>query len=269
MISTIIELFGAQIVIGLLLCACAALIGVILVLKRYSMIGDGLSHVSFSIFAVAMCLNINSEISLLITIPITVLIAYLLLVIGQKTKLKGDSAIALISTSALAISYLVLYTTGNTTNIESFLFGSLITADSNYLFVIIPLTVLIVLFFILYYNRIFSITFDENFAKATGVKTKLYNFIFAAFSAIIISLGMRILGTLLISAIIVFPAISAMRLSNSFKKVLIISVLLSVVAFIVAFFGFYELPVGPAIVCVNFVIFIICSIINFIKKRTK
>lgn len=260
------EFFKYPILVGVLLCLSASIIGVVLVLKRYSMIGDGLSHVSFGVFAVALAVNVSPNFPIFIAIPIVIVVAYILLRVGQNTKMKGDAAIALISSSALAIAYLVLNITGSNIDIDNYLFGSVLFASKSDFMMILPIAIIVVLFFIFFYNRIFAVTFDESFAKATGTKTKLYNAIFAILTAVIIVLGMRIMGTLLISSLIIFPALSSMRVFNKFKVVVIASAVLSVVSFLIAFFVFTDFPSGASVVIVNLCFFILFSAIGFFKK---
>ena len=198
-----IEFFKYPLLVGIMLTIAASIVGVVLVLKRYSMIGDGLSHVSFGVIAVAMCLNLASDLSLFIAIPIVVVVAYILLIIGQNSKIKGDAIIGLLASSSLAIAYLFLNESGTTIDIDSYLFGSILFATKKDLMIIMPVCIIVIIFFVFFYNRIFSITFDETFAKATGVNTKFYNMMFAILTAVIIVFGMRIMGTLLISSLIV------------------------------------------------------------------
>lgn len=261
-----IEFFKYPILVGILLCLSASIIGVVLVLKRYSMIGDGLSHVSFGVFAVALAVNVSPNFPLFIAIPVVIVVAYILLRIGANTKMKGDAAIAIISSSSLAIAYLVLNVTGSSIDIDNYLFGSVLFANKNDFLMILPIAIIIVMFFIFFYNRIFSVTFDEAFAKATGTNTKLYNVIFAILTAVIIVLGMRIMGTLLISSLIIFPALTSMRVFNKFKVVVITSAVLSVISFLIAFFAFPDFPSGASVVIVNLGFLIIFSIIGLLKK---
>lgn len=261
-----IELFKYPLIVGILLCFSASIIGVILVLKRYSMIGDGLSHVSFGVFAIAMTLNISPDFPLFVAVPIVIVFAYILLVIGDNTKIKGDSAIALLSSSSLAIAYCVLNFSGSQIDIDSYLFGSILFADRKDFLMILPIAIIIIIFFIFFYNRIFAVTFDESFAKATGTNTRLYNALFACLTAVIIVLGMRIMGTLLISSLIIFPALTSMRVFNKFKSVIISSAIISIMSFLIAFFGFIEFPSGASIVIVNLLFFLLFTIIGFIKK---
>ena len=257
--------------VGILLSFTAAIIGVVLVLKRYSMIGDGLSHVSFGVFAVLIALSPMIQDSTIITyiaIPIVMVVAYLLLRIGESTKIKGDAAIGLISSVALAIGYFVgSLSEGFTKDINSMMFGSVVTANKQDFFIILPVTLVVILVFIILYNRIFAVTFDEDFAKATGMRTKTYNMIFAFFTAITVVIGIKIMGALLISSLILLPALSAMQVFTKFKKVIIASSIISVFCFVFAFFVFAKYSSASSIVIVNFVVFIVFSIIGFFRRK--
>lgn len=264
-----IDFFKYPLLVGIMLTIAASIVGVVLVLKRYSMIGDGLSHVSFGVIAVAMCLNLASDLSLFIAIPIVVVVAYILLIIGQNSKIKGDAIIGLLASSSLAIAYLFLNESGTTIDIDSYLFGSILFATKKDLMIIMPVCIIVIIFFVFFYNRIFSITFDETFAKATGVNTKFYNMMFAILTAVIIVFGMRIMGTLLISSLIVFPALSSMRLFNKFKMVIISSSIISVTCFLMAFFLFPNFPSGASVVVINLFVFVCCTIIGYAVKLIK
>ena len=264
-----IDFFKYPLLVGILLTVAASIVGVVLVLKRYSMFGDGLSHVSFGVIAAAMCLNLASDLSLFIAIPIVVVVAYILLIIGQSSKIKGDAIIGLLASSSLAIAYLFLNESGTTIDIDSYLFGSILFATKKDFLIILPVCVIVIIFFIFFYNRIFSITFDETFAKATGVNTKFYNMMFAILTAVIIVFGMRIMGTLLISSLIIFPALSSMRLFNKFKIVIISSALISVTCFLMASFLFPNFPSGASVVVMNLFVFVCCTIIGYAIKLIK
>lgn len=261
-----IEFFKYPLLVGILLCLSASAIGVVLILKRYSMIGDGLSHVSFGVVAIAMAVNVSPKLSIFVAIPIVILVAYLLLIVGNSTKMKGDSAIALISSSSLALAYLILNVTGTSIDIDNYLFGSILFATKKDFYFILPVAIIIICFFVFFYNRIFAVTFDEAFAKATGTKTKLYNAVFAILTAVIIVLGMRIMGTLLISSLIIFPALTSMQVFKKFKVVIISSTIISVVNFLISFFLFTNFPSGASVVIVNLVVFIAFAIIGQVMK---
>ena len=250
-------------IVGVLISLCAALFGVVLVLKRYSFIGDGLSHVAFGAIAIAAVLNVTNE--LLFVMPVTVLCAVLLLKTGKRGHLKGDAAIAVVSVSALGLGYLALDLGSASTNVAgdvcSSLFGSfsILTLSSEDLWVCLVTSAVVLGIFILLYRRIFAVTFDEDFARAIGVRTALYNLLLAVVTAVIIVLAMNLVGSLLISALIVFPALSAMRLCGSFRSVLICSSLLAVagsgLGILISLLA--STPVGPTIVAVDLSFFLL------------
>ena len=220
-------------IVGVLISLCSSLFGVTLVLKRYSFIGDGLSHVAFGAMAIATVFNLTNN--MLLVLPVTVICAVLLLKTGQNTKIKGDAAIAMISVGALALGYLVMNVFSTSANISgdvcSTLFGStsILTLSEAEVVLCIVLSVVVIAIFILFYNKIFAVTFDENFSKASGVRANAYNFLIAVVIAVIIVLAMNLVGSLLISALIIFPALSAMRLFNSFKSVTVFSAVFAVI----------------------------------------
>lgn len=260
------------IIVGLVVSLCSSLLGVSLVLKRYSMIGDGLSHVGFGTLTVAAAMNFASK-SMLISIPVVVLAAFLLLRLNENSKIKGDSAIALISTSALAIGYTVSYTSSATSNMDvcNFMFGNLLTIKESEVMPCLILSVVVLVLFIFLYNRIFAVTFDETFAKATGTKSGLYNMMIAFLTAITIVMGMKIMGTLLISALIIFPALTSMRLCKSFKGVIICSAIISVICCLLGIFAGVALgtPTGSSIVLCDLALFLIFSLIAYCIGRKK
>lgn len=266
------EFVRYALIVGTLIALCAALLGVILVLKRFSFIGDGLSHLSFGVIAVATVAQLTNE--MLLVLPVTIVSAILLLKSGQNKKMNGDGALAMISVSSLAIGYLLYNMFPNSPNITgdvcSTLFGSqsILTLTLSDLIVSIVLTIIVLAFFVLFYNKIFAITFDENFSQATGIKANIYNLIIAVVIAVVVVLAMNLVGSLLISALIIFPALSAMRVFKSFKSVTICSAIFSVVCVVVgiliAIVSGY--PVGPMIVAVDLLGFIIFVIIGVIKE---
>ena len=251
-------------IVGILVSLCAALLGVSLVLKRFSMIGDGLSHVGFGALALAAALNIAP---LALAVPVVVLAAFLLLRINKSSRINGDAAIALISSSALTVGVIVIsVTTGMNADVSSYMFGSILSLSGDDAVLSIVLSVIVLCMFVFLYPRIFAVTFDEDFARATGTKAELYNSVIAVLTAV---LGMRMMGALLISSLIVFPALSSMRLCRSFRSVVICSGALAVLCFVLgmaASFAF-ELPSGASVVAVNIVAFLLFSIAAFIKKR--
>lgn len=254
--------------VGCLLALTASILGVVLVLKRYSMIGDGLSHVTFGVFAIALGIDfIDPDLSIFIVIPIVMVAAYFLLRLGESQKIKGDAAIGLISSAFLAVGYLVGSQTGFTRDIQSYMFGSIAFAGIKELIVIAPIAIVVLVSFIFLYNRIFAVTFDESFARAIGIKTRVYNMIFAFFTAVVIVVGIKIMGSLLISSIIILPALSAMQVFTKFKKVMIASAIMSISCFIIAFFLFIEYSSGASVVIVNLICFVICAIIGAIRRK--
>lgn len=252
--------------VGSLVSLCAALLGVNLVLKRYSMIGDGLSHVGFGTLAIATAANLAP---LQVSIPVVILTAFLLLRISESSKIKGDAAIALISTSSLAIGVIaVSLTTGMNTDVCNYMFGSILAMNKSDVNLSIILSVIVIILFSLFYHRLFAVTFDETFARATGLKAELYNMLLAALTAVTIVLGMRMMGALLISSLIIFPALTSMRICKSFKTVIISSVFVSLICL---FLGLtvsyqYETPAGASIVAANIVAFLIYWFIALFRR---
>ena len=258
-------------IVGVLIALCSSLLGVTLVLKRFSFIGDGLSHVAFGAIAIAAVLHLSNE--MLLVLPVTVLSAVLLLRTGQSGKIRGDAAIAMISVGAMAFGYLLMNLFSTSTNLSgdvcSTLFGStsILTLTKREVWLCAVLSVAVVLIFILFYNKIFAVTFDESFAKATGTNAERYNLLIAVIVAVIIVLAMNLVGSLLISALVIFPALSAMRLYRSFRSVTVCSAALSVLC---AFFGIVisivaGTPVGSTIVAVDVAAFALCALIGALK----
>ena len=260
-------------IVGVLIALCSALFGVVLVLKRFSFIGDGLSHVAFGALAIATVMNITNN--MLVVLPITVICAILLLKTGQNTKIKGDAAIAMLSAGALAVGYLIMSLFSGSGNVAgdvcSTLFGSfsIITLSSWEVILCIVLSLVVITLFILFYNRIFSVTFDEDFARASGTRASLYNLLIAVVTAIIIVLAMNLVGSLLISALVIFPALSSMRVCRTFKRVVITSTVISVVCAIIGILTaiIFSTPVGPTIVLCNILAFLVCFVIGKIRKN--
>ncbi len=262
---------------GILISLCAALLGVSLVLKRYSMIGDGLSHVGFGATAIAAVLNL-ADASLYVSIPIVVVSAFFLLRINENAKLKGDAAIGIISSGALAIGTVIIsFTNGMNTDVCNYLFGSPLTMTQSDVYLSIILSIVVLALFVLFYNKIFAVTFDESFMKATGLRANLYNTVIAVLTAVTIVLGMKVMGALLISALIIFPAVSSMRICKSFLTVTISSAIIAVVCFIIGLAvscvyvspAGYTLPTGATIVIINIFVFVIFSIIKLLKSKKK
>lgn len=260
-------------IVGVLIALCSSLLGVTLVLKRFSFIGDGLSHVAFGAMAIASVLNITNN--MLFILPVTVICAILLLRAGQNTRIKGDAAIAMISVGALAIGYLLMNLFSTSLNISgdvcSTLFGStsILTLTKGEVWLCAILSIVVVAIFILFYNKIFAVTFDENFAKATGTRANAYNLLIAVVIAVIIVLAMNLVGSLLISALVIFPALSAMRLFKSFRSVTISAAVMSVISatagILISILA--GTPVGSTIVAVDIAVFLISYGIGRIAGR--
>ncbi|MDY3928371.1 MAG: metal ABC transporter permease [Clostridia bacterium] len=255
------------VVVGILVSLCAALLGVCLVLRKLSMIGDGLSHVGFGALAIASALSLSP---LKVTIPIVIAAAFLLLRLSENSKIKGDSAIAIISTGALAIGVMIISLSNNSnTDLNSYLFGSILAMSNEDMILSIVLSVIVLILFILFYNKIFAVTFDEAFARATGINTEIFNVLIAVLTAVTIVVGMRMMGAMLISSLIIFPAITSMRIFKTFKPVTICSAILSVVCFLIGITisYLYAAPTGASIVVVNIAVLLIFAIVGKILKR--
>jgi len=258
-------------IVGVLIALCSSLLGVTLVLKRYSFIGDGLSHVAFGALAIATVLQLTNK--MIIVLPLTILFAILLLRKGQNAKIKGDAAIAMLSVGALAFGYLIMNLFPTSSNISgdvcSTLFGStsILTLTKADVWACGILAVIVILIFILFYNRIFAVTFDENFANAVGTKVNLYNLLIATVIAVIIVLAMNLVGSLLISALVIFPALSAMSILKSFRSVTIFSAVSSMICALVGILIsiLAGTPVGSTIVAVDCILFGVCYLIGRIK----
>lgn len=253
--------------VGLVVALCAALLGVNLVLKRCSMIGDGLSHVGFGSLAIAAAFGIAP---LKVAIPAVILASLFLTRIASSKKINGDAAIAMISTSALAIGTLILSVSeGMNTDLESYMFGSLLAASREDLLLCLILGGVVVLCFLLLYPLFFAVTFDEAFARASGVRSGLLNTGISVLTAVTVVLGMRLLGALLISALILFPCLSAMRLFNTFKRVVICAAVLSLLCFCVGFLAacLLDAPPGATVVVVNLIAFLLFSAVAFVRGR--
>ncbi len=274
MFDIISEIFSAPVlvralIVGILVSLCAALLGVSLVLKRYSMIGDGLSHVGFGALAIAAVMNLAP---MAVAIPVVIVAAFLLLRLSSNSKINGDAAIALISTSALAIGVMaVSMSKGMNIDINSYLFGSIVSVSRGDVIISVILALSVLFMFVFLYTKIFAITFDENFAKATGINVNLYNMLIALLTAVTIVIGMRLMGSMLISSLIIFPALCSMRVFKSFLSVTISSAIISVVTFVIGMFISYaaDTPCGASIVCVNIVVFTAFFMVGSVLKRTK
>ena len=272
MIELILEMLSFSFItraltVGTLVALCSALLGVNLVLKRFSMIGDGLAHVGFGALSVALAFGWAP---LYVSLPVVLIAAFLLLRLGANSKIRGDAAIALVSSSALAIGAIVMsITIGMTADMCNFMFGSILAVSQQDLWLGVAVSIIVLILFILFYNRLFAVTFDENFAKATGTKTQHYNTLLAFLTAMVIVIGMRLMGALLISSLIVFPAITSMRVFKSFKGVVVSSAVLSVICFLIGVVLSYvhALPTGASIVMVNLFALVIFSLISQIRLR--
>ncbi len=260
--------------VGVMIALCSALFGVVLVLKRFSFLGDGLSHTAFGALAVATVLDMTDK--FLLVLPVTAVIAVVLLKKGRNVKVKGDAALAMVSVGALAIGYILLNIFPGGKNISGdvcgTLFGatSILTLGKDEVTLCAILSALVLLIFIVFYNRIFIVTFDESFAESTGISTNLYNTVIAVVTSVIIVVAMKLVGSLLISALIVFPALSAMRIFNSFKGTVICSAVLAVLTaslgIVVSVLA--STPVGPSIVLMNILFFVVLSAVGKLKPRS-
>lgn len=254
---------------GLMISLCSALLGVSLVLKKFSMIGDGLSHVGFGAMAIAVAANVAP---LTVALPVVIVASFLLIRMNEKAKIKGDVAIALLSTGALAVGVMVTsMTTGMNVDIYNYMFGSILTMKNSDVVITAILTACVVSLFVIFYNEIFAVTFDESFAKATGTKVSFYNMLIAALIAVTIVIGMRMMGALLISSLIIFPSVTSMRISKSYRNVIISSCLVSVFCFIsgLIFSVKYEAPTGASVVVVNIFVLIFFATLSKIRNAEK
>ena len=271
MFDVIKEMFGyaflaRAFIVGALVSICAALLGVSLVLKRYSMIGAGLSNVGFGSLALATALNMAP---LSVAIPVVIAAAFLLLRLSENSKIKGDAAVALISTGALAIGVIIISrTTGMNTDVCNYLFGSILAMAKTDVYLSIVLSVIVLVLFVLFYHQLFVITFDETFARASGIKTDLYNMLIAFLTALTIVLGMRIMGAMLISSLIIFPALSSMRLFKKFKSVTICSAVISILCFFtgIVISYLYATPTGASVVLINIIVFVLFWLIETLSN---
>jgi len=271
MFQMLAELFSftfmvRAIVVGLLVSLCAALLGVNLVLKRYAMIGTGLSHVGFAAMAIA---GVFDFAPLPVSMPVVVAAAFLLLRLNENNKIRGDSAVALVSTSSLAIGVIVVsMTTGLTLHICNVMFGSIFAMAQADMYISVALSIVVLALFVLFYKQLFAVTHDEDFARATGTKVEVYKSLLAILTAITVVLGMRMMGALLIASLTLFPALSAMRLCKRFLSVVITAAVIGVVCFFIGMlFSFgLDLPPGASVVAVNLVVFAVFSVIAIIKR---
>lgn len=251
--------------VGLMVSLCAAVLGVPLVLKRYSMIGDGLSHVGFGALAIASALNLAP---LAVAVPAVIAAAVLLLRLGRNSSVKGDAAVAMISSGALALGVIcVSVTSGMNTEVSSYMFGSVLSLSRSDTIMSIALSAAVLAAFVLFYPRIFSVTFDESFSRATGGRTELFNSLLAVLTAVTIVLGMRMMGALLISSLVIFPALSAMRVCKSFKGVILCAAAVSLICFTAGLVASYflETPTGASVVAADLGAY--CLFVLLSKRR--
>ena len=254
-------------VVGSLVALCSSLLGVSLVLKRYSMLGDGLSHVGFGALAIAAAANVAP---LAVAIPVVIAAAVLLLRIRGNSRIKGDAAIALISTSSLAVGVMVIsMTTGMNTDVYNYMFGSILAMSAEDVRLSVILAVVVLALYVFFYNKIFAITFDETFAQATGVKADMYNTLIAVLTAVTIVLGMRMMGALLISSLIIFPALTSMRVCRTFKSVIVNSAGISVVCLVIGITVSYvwATPAGASVVMANIAALLVYSVAGMLRNR--
>ena len=258
---------------GVLVAFCASILGVTLVLKRFSYIGDGLSHVAFAAMAIAMVLRLSNN--TLVILPITVVAAILMLKTGQNAKINGDAVIAILSVGSLAVGYLIMNISGTSQNVSgdvcSTLFGaaSILTLSNTDVWICLIMSLVVLLFYVFYYHKIFSVTFDENFARATGIHTGAYNVLMAIVTAVVIVVAMNIVGSLLVSALIIFPALSAMRVFKNYKSVFICSAIVGVLSALIGILISIvaSTPVSATIVAIDIFLFIVFCVIGFALHR--
>lgn len=254
-------------VVGILISLCAALIGVPLVLKRNSMLGDGLSHAGFGAFAIATILGFAP---LEFAIPIVIIVSFFILKLGENSKIHGDARIALISASFLAIGIFVISVTkGVNTDINNYLFGSILSINDTDIIVSVIVSLIVVLLYVFSYNKIFAITFDERFAKSIGIKTNFYNILFACLCSVVVVLGMRLMGALLISSLIIFPTLTSMQIFKKFKSVVIMSIFVSIFSFVIGLMLSYlfSTPTGATIVIVNLAVFVLAYLLRLLCRK--
>lgn len=252
--------------VGVLVSLCASLLGTSLVLKRYSMIGDGLSHVGYGAMAVAAAMNVAP---LQVAIPVVIVAAFFLLRLSQNSKLKGDALIAILSSSSLAIGMIVVSVMEVNIDLNSYMFGSILALSNEDVVLSVISSVIVIILYVLFYNKIFAVTFDESFSKATGVRANIYNMLIALLTAVVIVVGMRLMGALLISSLVIFPSLTSMRVCKSYRGVTICSVAVSVLCFFAGMVTTFYIPVptGACIVVTNLLVFLIFMAIGALKGR--
>ena len=254
-------------IVGVCISLCSSLLGVNMVLKNKAMIGDGLSHVAFGACAIAACLNWAP---LIVSIPVVVISAFIILKLSEKSKIHGDSLIALFASSSLAIGYIAIKLGGLNKDLDSYLYGNIYMISTTELILTLVLTVVVIGAFVIFYNRIFSITFDEDFSKSSGVRTEIYNIIISILCAFTVVIGMKVMGTLLITSLIVFPVLSARQICKTYKHVVIASAIISVLCFVIGIITnlAVDLPVGATIVVINLIVFIIFLVTRLIMNKS-
>ncbi len=253
-------------IVGILIALCSSLLGVNLVLKRYAMIGDGLSHVGFGALAIAAAMNLAP---LKIAIPIVIVTAFLLLRMSESGKMKGDSAIAMVSSCSLALGVLIVSISSSNVDLNSYLFGSIYAIGEEDMYLSIILSVIVILLYVVFYNKLFAITFDENFARATGAKASAYNMIMACLTAVTVVIGMRLVGSLLISSLIIFPPITSMRICKTYKNVIISSIIVSIICIVIGIVSSFvlDVPASSCIVLANLIAYLLFYIVGTLKSR--
>lgn len=254
-------------IVGVCISLCSSLLGVNMVLKNKAMIGDGLSHVAFGACAIAACLNWAP---LIVSIPVVVISAFIILKLSEKSKIHGDSLIALFASSSLAIGYIAIKLGDLNKDLDSYLYGNIYMISTTELILTLVLTVVVIGAFVIFYNRIFSITFDEDFSKSSGVRTEIYNIIISILCAFTVVIGMKVMGTLLITSLIVFPVLSARQICKTYKHVVIASAVISVLCFVIGIITnlAVDLPVGATIVVINLIVFIILLVTRLIMNKS-
>lgn len=261
------EYLRNALIVGLLISVCTAILGVELVLKKFSMLGDGLSHVSFGTLAVAAAFNFER---LEVSLVIVVLVAFLLLQIKQNSKINGDAAIAIVSGSFMALGiFASSYSGGANTDFNSYMFGSIFAINGGNFAISVAMCAVVIAVYLLFYNKIFAITFDEGFCKATGGKSGAYNLIIAVLTAVTVVIGMRLIGTLLIASLTVFPVVSSYRLAKNFKSCVLYSAIISVAAFLIGFalsLSFDKMPLSTGVIFSNLFIMLLCGVAVKIKN---
>ncbi|MCQ2434499.1 MAG: metal ABC transporter permease [Oscillospiraceae bacterium] len=253
---------------GVAVSLCSSLLGVSMVLKRCSMIGDGLSHVGYGTLCIAVAMGWAP---IQVTIPVVIVAAYILLRLSESRKSRGDTAIAMFSTSALALGILVSSKANLTTDVSHYMFGSILAMTHGDVILSVVLSVCVLLVYLLFYDKIFAVTFDENFAQATGLNVRFYNLLIAVLTAVTVVLGMMMMGALLISSLMIFPAVTAMRICRSFKRVVVTSVIISVTCFLVGLFLslWLDTAVGASVILTNLAAFALASLISMLTRRRK